>query len=674
MNSTTLRSELLTLPAASLGEENSFPFFCDPQTDNIPKFQDNIPPEKLCLWGWQTGFRVLPYRMQDNYNRQREATNFRSIVLENEILKATFLPELGGRLISLIHKPNNRELLLRNPLFQPANLALRNAWFSGGIEWNIGHFGHSFSTCSPVFAAAITGLQGEPGLRLYDFDRCKKLFWQIDFYLPSGSSWLIAYTRIVNPNDADTSTYWWTNIAVPETNDVRILAPAQKALYFDHTLGFGYSDLPHLPNLDGADGTYPLNYPFLSEFFFQCDDTDLPWEAALDNHGMGLIEASTPRLRYRKMFCWGTHPGGRHWQEFLSPGGQPYLEIQAGLSPSQHHGLNMPAHACWDWTQIFGYCEADADKVHSLNWDEAVGTVDATLRAKMPAPALLDLESACRGLSSIPPKEIIGYASGWGALEHQRRIHTAGAEPIPASMLFPDSTMGVEQTKWLNLLRAGKLPEQSPRDLPGDWMVQDEWQSLLETSQQQQQNCNWYAKLHLGVMRLEHFDENGAKEAWNESLECQPSVWAYRNLATLYLRQKNKPAALIHYEKAWELGANILPLAREYLDFLIQESLFEKAEAVYQSLSPDFYNDDRIQIIHARITLEMNDFDTLEQILSREFSVIRESETVLTDLWFEMWCRKLATLKGGIIDDALKAFIVHNYPPPARIDFRIVNN
>ena len=68
--------------------------------------------------------------------------------LGNEILKATFLPELGGRLISLLHKPLGRELLNRNPVFQPANLAIRNAWFSGGIEWNIGQLGHTFSTCS----------------------------------------------------------------------------------------------------------------------------------------------------------------------------------------------------------------------------------------------------------------------------------------------------------------------------------------------------------------------------------------------------------------------------------------------------------------------------------------------------------------------------------------------
>ncbi|MEI6297439.1 MAG: hypothetical protein WCO84_07430, partial [bacterium] len=39
---------------------------------------------------------------------------------------------------SVFAKPENRDLLLSNPVYQPGNLALRNAWTSGGIEWNIG--------------------------------------------------------------------------------------------------------------------------------------------------------------------------------------------------------------------------------------------------------------------------------------------------------------------------------------------------------------------------------------------------------------------------------------------------------------------------------------------------------------------------------------------------------
>ena len=131
---TTLRIEPLSMPGVRLGDENPLPHFRNRVSDRPVICHSSLPDEKRRLLGWETGFRVLPYRMQDNYTRQREPVLYRTIILENEILKATFLPDLGGRLISLVHKPGNRELLARNPVFQPANLAIRNAWFSGGIE------------------------------------------------------------------------------------------------------------------------------------------------------------------------------------------------------------------------------------------------------------------------------------------------------------------------------------------------------------------------------------------------------------------------------------------------------------------------------------------------------------------------------------------------------------
>ena len=43
----------------------------------------------------------LPYTLQDNYDTPEEELTFQSAVLENEYLKAVFLPEIGGRLWSL---------------------------------------------------------------------------------------------------------------------------------------------------------------------------------------------------------------------------------------------------------------------------------------------------------------------------------------------------------------------------------------------------------------------------------------------------------------------------------------------------------------------------------------------------------------------------------------------
>ena len=97
---------------------------------------------------------LMPYLIQDNYLGSAEGC-LPTIQVENAALRATFYPTLGGRMISLYDKRGQRELLFDNPVLQFANLAIRNAWFSGGVEWNGPLYGHSLLTCSPVFAGMV---------------------------------------------------------------------------------------------------------------------------------------------------------------------------------------------------------------------------------------------------------------------------------------------------------------------------------------------------------------------------------------------------------------------------------------------------------------------------------------------------------------------------------------
>jgi hypothetical protein len=228
-----IRIATMKIDGAPLEGENPLPIFRDMKQDIDISYIEPFPEEKKRKFGENVGYRVLPYRLQDRFTRKRIPLQFKMIVMENTFLKASFLPELGGRLISLVDKQSGKELLSRNPVFQPANLALRKTWFSGGIEWNIGHLGHAFHTCSPLFSAIVEDKDGEQFLRLYEFERCKRLFWQIDFYLPVDSQVLFAYTRVVNPNISDIPMYWWSNIALPETPEARVFASAEDVIYFD---------------------------------------------------------------------------------------------------------------------------------------------------------------------------------------------------------------------------------------------------------------------------------------------------------------------------------------------------------------------------------------------------------------------------------------------------------
>jgi hypothetical protein len=454
---------------------------------------------------------------------------------------------------------------------------------------------------------------------------------------------------------------------------VRVLAPTRKIIYTDVTgknFDFGYGEMPILATFDNKDASYSLHSGSANEYFFQQDTVDMPWEAALDHDGSGFIEASTPFLRYRKMFCWGNHQGGRHWQEFLAPGGHPYLEIQAGIAPTQLHGLNMPAKADWHWTQIFGLFQGDAAQVHAPDWEAACHSVDQALKAQLSPAQLQAIDALYAQRADIPATHIVQIGSGWGAVELARR-QVQPAPAVPASFVFPTATMGAEHAKWLQLLTAGHLPSQAPTALPGEWMVQPEWQTLLETSPHTAQD--WYALLHVGVMRLEHFDAVGARVAWQASLALQPSAWAWRNLAVLARWDGDMAEAQRCMHQAWQLSPDTMEIAQEYMELLCAADLFGEADAVYQALPLAVQQHDRIQILRGRIALELGDLATVEQLMHHEYAVVREGETELSDIWFGMWYRRLASERGTPLSDAEKAEVRKNYPPPAHIDFRSIS-
>lgn len=663
---TTLRSVPLTLPGA-WPRENPLPCFRDRTPHRVVPLADSVAPRHRELAGWNAGFRVLPCRMQDIYPRALAPLTLQTVVLENEFLRAEFLPELGGRLRSLIHRPSGRELLACNPVFQPANLAVRNAWFSGGIEWNVGQYGHSTLTCSPVFAARIVHADGSPGLRIYEFERVKQLCWQTDFYLPHASAFLFAHTRIANVSPREASMYWWTNIAVPERADVRVIAPAAEALHANPPVGFGQAALPRLPSYAGADATYSTNARGAYEFFMACDAAP-PFVAAVDATGAGLVEASTARLGVRKLFCWGMHPGGRHWQEFLAPPGHDYLEIQAGLAPTQLHGLVMPANADWSWTEAFGLMHGDPAELHHPDWPRAVAAARHALTHALPPADLQAMDTAATAQIDQPALEYFHHGSGWGALE-KARLGASGLS-LPSAFEFPADRSDDETRPWHALLREGTLPA----DLkPGTWLVQREWRELLTASLARPGGRHAAALLHLGVMAAEAFDEAEAMRLWRASLALNPTPWAWRNLGALARLQGRHTEAVAHYAEAWAQRDALeehatRALAREIMQLHLAVGAPAAARDFFAGLSPNWQDDDVVQVARAQAALACGDLATVEAVLERDFALIREGEGSLSDLWFGVQAWRAA---GGPPPTAAQLQAARRRPLPRRLDFRV---
>lgn len=80
---------------------------------------------------------------------------------------------------------------------------------------------------------------------------------------------------------------------------------------------------------------------------------------------------------------------------------------------------------------------------------------------------------------------------------------------------------------------------------------------------------------------------------------------------------------------------------------------------------------ERIRLMSAWAKVRMDDFCEAEKLFEYEFVTMMEGEGSLADLWFEMHERRIAKEQGIPIDDELKARVRNDFPPPAKIDFRV---
>lgn len=645
----SLLLQTIRMPMAAVGPDNPLPPLTgigDPHSGAPPEIDD---PEMLARIGYGHLSTTLPYLSQDGYSRERTEQELPVAVLENEVLRATFLLGLGGRLWSLIHKPTGRELLFRNSVIQPANLALRGAWFAGGVEWNLGTTGHTTLTCEPLHAVEVTGEDGAPVLRLYEYERTRGLVFSIDFSLPDGSAVLLAAVRVTNPTAAPVPLYWWTNIAIPERDDVRVIAPATEAFHYGYPNGLRVVPVPHE---DGRDLSYAATSPRAADWFFDCRDAPRPWIAALDGEGRGLLHVSTPRLVGRKLFVWGDGIGGRNWQRFLCGEDERYIEIQGGAATTQfeHEQLEGGAEACW--VEAFGFAEVDPSLAHG-SWADAVDAVDRAAEHLAPTD-LLDAElDASAARARRPPNRVLHRGSGWGALEDHRR--TAGGEPplTTPGVPFTADQLGTEQTPWASLVDSGRLPTGDPVDSPQSYVVGENWSQLLDHA-----SDGWETWLHRGIARWHGGDAAGAYDAMLRSVLAHPTAWGHRNLGAMDRAAGRLDDAVAHYRSAIALKPGLRPLIIETLTVLLEAGRAGEALGLIDGLSGEDRGIGRIRMLEIRAALACGELDRAGKLLDGDLVVsdLREGEDPLSSLWADYHAQR------GTVPPP---------PLPARLDFRM---
>lgn len=626
----TLQFETRKMMMSDLGEQASVPDLTGGfiLQNNLEFYLDE---DDEIFEGYGTRPNSYPYRQYNRYTRELKSKKMKVAILENEFICAMFLPELGGRLWSLIDKVEGKNLLYTNDVIRYSNLSTRNAWFSGGVEWNVGVIGHTPLTTEPMFTASLKDEDGNPVLRMYEYERISGVEYQIDFWLGEKDTFLNCRMRIVNSSKDMIPMYWWSNIAVPEHRGGRIIVPAKKA----YTYRSKSVHKVDIPMVDDIDISRYENIPVQVDYFFKIPKENPKYIANVNHEGYGLLQLSTQRLQSRKLFSWGNKGASERWQDFLTDQAGRYVEIQAGLGKTQYGCIPMAPHTAWEWMEQYGPIQVDKEVIQS-SFEQLTQKVTAFVSTEAENRQIEEILTATKLMAKTPGK-LVYQGSGYGALKN---ICREKVQDRPLSKHLDFGVCQAPQLEWAQFLVTGYLKEESTDSVPKDFMYDDIFYEQLKSTIQTKNKDNSYAHYQLGILYFVHKKYKKAEKECKISLALKENAWAYHGIASVALLHKEHKKAIKNIKKGMKLRKNDLSYLKEGFKILLLCEAYKDVIQIRATLSKKMKKDARIEFTYINALYKTGKVQkAYDRLLAKgglELSDVREGDDSIGELWKEM--------------------------------------
>src|SRR6266850_3079202 len=191
---------------------------------DLPAYEEGAPDPNPSFDQFAIGRFSYPYTLRKQITDQRSEHLWRAIYLENEYLKCSVLPDLGGHIYTCIDKISGQPMFYANPSIKKARIGYRGAWAAFGIEFNF-PVSHNWVSLSPVDFALSRSPDGSASIWVANVDRVYGLQWRVELRLRPGSALLEQHVALYNPGPVRRRFYWWNNAGVRVHDDSRIAYP-----------------------------------------------------------------------------------------------------------------------------------------------------------------------------------------------------------------------------------------------------------------------------------------------------------------------------------------------------------------------------------------------------------------------------------------------------------------
>ena len=290
---------------------------------------DEGPPDENPNFDYFAYIEDYPYTMRQDIRATETVHPWRALYLENEYLKCTILPQLGGHIYTCVDKINGKSMFYANPTFKKAIISYRGAWSAFGEEFDF-PVSHNWVTISPINWAYSTAADGSASVTVGNRDRVYGMDWTVEIVLHPGSTLVEERVTLSNHSDARHHFFWWNNTGIEVWPDSRIYYPMQ------------------LTKDNGSDAidTWPVNSKGidLSLVSRQTGDFEAfaygssePFMGLYSPHtDSGVAHWADPKaLPAKKVFGWGNDNNALDWRHRLSDNNSAYVELQSGLFKDQ---------------------------------------------------------------------------------------------------------------------------------------------------------------------------------------------------------------------------------------------------------------------------------------------------------------------------------------------------
>ena len=280
---------------------------------------------------------VYPYVSYSETSNRPVLKKYRFVSLENDQMKVTVCPDLGGKVTSIFHKASQKEVLYVPDVIRPTRILPRFYFVAGGIEVS--------------FPISHSPSQNEKVLYRIDKTRDRVYVTCGERELRFGMQWSVEYSlgpeddfltqRVVFHNPGTSAYPWmsWSNAAVPSAPDTEYFFPNGKVL-------------SHASTIDTIDWKTkgPRRESDIREmtgYFWQTKDVNA-FGAFTPSMGTGLYHVADENIAGGiKLWSYGVAQDTA-WATLSTAQRKPYVEIQGGPIGDQSIKLEMkPKETRW---------------------------------------------------------------------------------------------------------------------------------------------------------------------------------------------------------------------------------------------------------------------------------------------------------------------------------------